>query len=90
MNSTLELSVTDVKGNHFLVRQNTRANGYTDKYSNSFTWLKPGNTSYFLAACAGNGASISSLRMTMLVALRLASSKPWPWVMASVGQASTQ
>jgi predicted XRE-type DNA-binding protein len=36
------------------------------------------------------GASISSLRMTMLVALRLASSKPWPWVMASVGQASTQ
>jgi hypothetical protein len=36
------------------------------------------------------GTSISSLRMTRLVAFSVASSKPWPCVMASVGQASTQ
>src|SRR5271156_6696968 len=36
------------------------------------------------------GISMSSLRMTMVVAFRLASSKPWPCVIASVGHASTQ
>jgi hypothetical protein len=38
----------------------------------------------------GAGISRSSFRMTSVVALRLASSKPWPCVIASVGQASTQ
>jgi hypothetical protein len=45
---------------------------------------------YRAGAIALTGSSISSLRMTRLVALREASSNPWPWVMASVGQASTQ
>src|SRR5262249_8298694 len=47
--------------------------------------------------CAANspgmpteGVSISSLRITRFVAFRLASSKPCPCVMASVGHASTQ
>ena len=40
-------------------------------------------------AVAGD-TSMSSLRITRLVAFRLASSNPWPCVMASVGQASTQ
>jgi hypothetical protein len=44
----------------------------------------------YFAVNALSGTSMSSLRMTRLVALRVASSKPWPWVMASVGQASTQ
>ncbi len=38
----------------------------------------------------GRGTSMSSLRITMLVAFIDASSKPCPWVMASVGHASTQ
>ena len=45
---------------------------------------------YFAAVNAATGSSMSSLRITRLVAFRVASSKPWPWVMASVGQASTQ
>jgi hypothetical protein len=45
---------------------------------------------HFAAVRALTGTSMSSLRMTRLVAFRVASSKPWPWVMASVGQASTQ
>jgi hypothetical protein len=39
---------------------------------------------------AATGTSMSSLRMTRLVALSVASSNPWPCVIASVGQASTQ
>src|ERR1700685_4042521 len=46
-------------------------------------------TIYF-SLSAATGTSMSSLRITRLVALSVASSKPWPWVMASVGQASTQ
>jgi hypothetical protein len=38
----------------------------------------------------GIGASMSSLRITRVVVLNEEDSKPWPWVMASVGQASTQ
>ncbi len=45
---------------------------------------------YFAGVSASTGKSMSSLRMTRLVAFSVASSKPWPWVMASVGQASTQ
>jgi hypothetical protein len=33
---------------------------------------------------------MSSLRLISVDVLKLAISKPWPWVMASVGQASTQ
>jgi hypothetical protein len=51
--------------------------------------LKRGCGAYF-AVSAATGTSMSSLRITRLVAFRVASSKPWPWVMASVGQASTQ
>jgi hypothetical protein len=43
-----------------------------------------------LPASAGMGTSRSSFRYTRLLALKVASLKPWPWVMASVGQASTQ
>ncbi len=45
--------------------------------------------SYF-AVRAATGTSMSSLRWTRLVAFSVASSKPWPCVIASVGQASTQ
>jgi hypothetical protein len=45
---------------------------------------------YLVVVSAATGTSISDLRMIRLVAFRVASSKPWPWVMASVGQASTQ
>ena len=51
---------------------------------------KDGRSAYFAAVSALTGTSMSSLRMTRLVAFSVASSKPWPWVMASVGQASTQ
>ena len=49
----------------------------------------PAALAYF-AVSAATGTSMSSLRMTRFVALSVASSKPWPCVMASVGQASTQ
>jgi hypothetical protein len=45
---------------------------------------------YFAAVSAATGTSMSCLRMIRLVAFSVASSKPWPCVMASVGQASTQ
>ena len=45
---------------------------------------------YFAAVRALTGTSMSSLRITRLVAFSEASSKPCPWVIASVGQASTQ
>ena len=49
-------------------------------------WL----SAYRAGAMALTGRSMSSFRITRLVALSEASSNPWPWVMASVGQASTQ
>ena len=51
---------------------------------------RSGLLAYFAAVRASTGTSISCLRMIRLVAFSVASSKPWPWVMASVGQASTQ
>ncbi len=57
--------------------------------SNGFEIPKRSLAGYF-AVSAATGTSISSLRITRLVAFSVASSKPWPWVMASVGQASTQ
>jgi hypothetical protein len=44
----------------------------------------------YFAVSAAMGTSMSSLRITMFVALIEASSKPCPCVIASVGQASTQ
>ena len=44
----------------------------------------------YFAVSAATGTSISSLRITKLVAFKVASSKPCPCVIASVGQASTQ
>src|ERR1700758_5892374 len=40
--------------------------------------------------CAGAAASICSFRKIKLLALNEANSNPCPWVIASVGQASTQ
>jgi hypothetical protein len=51
---------------------------------------KPTEANYLAGVNACSGVSMSSLRITRLVAFKVASSKPWPWVMASVGQASTQ
>src|SRR5262249_20837916 len=44
----------------------------------------------FAPKCAGAAASSCSLRKINPLALNVASSNPWPWVIASVGQASTQ
>ena len=45
---------------------------------------------YRAAVFVATGGSMSCLRITRLVAFSVASSKPWPCVIASVGQASTQ
>ena len=44
----------------------------------------------YFAVSAATGTSMSSLRITSVVALIDASSNPCPCVIASVGQASTQ
>lgn len=47
-------------------------------------------TRYRAGVRLATATSMSSLRITRLVAFRVASSKPWPCVIASVGHASTQ
>lgn len=87
--NTAELSGNLCAGSH--ARQvELRKRGWRRVRKRGLTEVGSAGEDYFPAVSAETGRSMSSLRMTRLVALILASSKPWPWVIASVGQASTQ